>query len=122
MRLKLLLNLVVYSRQAKHHRSDRNRLHRTPLSPRPKAFSSRRFHDQRNTDGRVVNEKAVLLLAVLAERLAVIAEKNDETVIIKLIALQPREQATEFAVGIGDLPVVGMTAVLRGKRLRRIVG
>ena len=64
----------------------------------------------------------MLLFAVFAQRFTVIAKEYDHGAVVELIALQPREEASEFVVGVSDLSVVGMTAVLGAIRLRRIVG
>ncbi len=72
-------------------------------------------------DRGVVHKKAVLLLTMVPERLAVIAEEYDQAPVIKLITLQPYHQAAQFMVGIGDLSVVRMGLIPAAIRFRRIV-
>src|SRR3977135_4212445 len=87
----------------------------------PKAASSRRFHDEGYVDRGVLNKNSVPVLPVLPERLAVITEEQDHASVIKLIALQPRHQAAQFMVGVGDLSVVRMGLILAAIRFGRIV-
>ncbi len=87
----------------------------------PESASRGRFHDQRNVDGRVIDKESVFFFAVLAQRFSVIAEHDDRGAVIKPVLLEPGDQASQFVVGVGDFAVIGMRAVLRTKRLRRIV-
>ena len=59
---------------------------------------------------RVINEEAVLVFAVLSKRLAVIAQRDDQRRIIQMILLEPRDQISEFVIGIGNLAIVEMVA------------
>ena len=70
----------------------------------------------------VVDEKAVLVFAVFAERLAVIAEGDDQRRIIETVLLEPRHQVSEFVIGIGNLAIVEVAGVFGAVGLRRIVG
>ena len=71
--------------------------------------------------GGVVHEKTVLMLSMLAQRLAMITEKQDHAGIIKLGLLQPCKQSPEFMVCVGDLSVIQMGLILAAKRLRWII-
>src|SRR5205814_9632436 len=64
----------------------------------------------------------VLHLAVLPQRFSVVAQKDDGSALIELGALQPCDQPSQLAVGVRDLPVVGMLPVFGGVRRRRIIG
>ena len=101
--------------------SDGDGLDRPSHATRLKAASRRRFHDQRNVHRRVVDEESVLFFAVVAQRFTVIAEEDDQTAVVKLVALQPIDQAAQFVVGVRDLAVIEMSAILRAIRFRRIV-
>ena len=115
------MNLILHSGQAGQGRGHRDRLHRRRHPAGPDSASRGRFHDQRNVDGRVVDEEAMLFFAVLAQRLSVIAEHDDRGAVVKLVLLQPGDQASQFVVGVGNFAVIRMRAVLGAKGLRRIV-
>ncbi len=118
---KLLLNLIFHSGQAGQGWGHRHRLHRRRHAAGPESASRGRFHDQRNVDSRVIDKEAMLFFAMLAQRLSMIAEHDDGSAVIKPVLLQPGDQAPQFVIGVGDFAVIGMRAVLRAKRLRRIV-
>src|SRR2546427_4949788 len=77
VRLKLLLYGILDPSRLQQRGRDIDGLYRPRNATRPKAASRRRFDDQRNVYRRVVNKKAVLFLAVVTQRLAVIAEQDD---------------------------------------------
>src|SRR5215471_4446957 len=58
---------------------------------------------------------------MLPQRFSVIAEEKDQAGIVELSTLQPRDETSQFVIGVGDLSVIRMSFVLRAKRLRRIV-
>src|SRR5882672_8067799 len=87
-RSDLLLDLVVKPRRSQKSGGHSGRLHGSRHTPRAKAAPSGWFHDQRNMHRRVIGKKPMLLLAVFAQRLAVVAEEDDQAAIIELIALQ----------------------------------
>ena len=64
-------------------------------------------YDQRNAHRRVVDEEAVLLLAVLAERLAVVGDDDHKRVVETPTLLQPIEEPANLRIGGGNLGVVG---------------
>src|SRR5258708_3031098 len=64
----------------------------------------------------------MLTLAVLPQRFAVVAEHDDQAPVIKLIALEPGDQASEFVIGVSNLPVIQMPLILRVVRRGWIVG
>ena len=74
--------------------------------------------DQRHVDRLVVEEQAVLLLAVIAEAFAVIRQQHDRRSVVELMRLQVVDEAADDLVGVGDLAVVGR--VLREARRRRV--
>jgi hypothetical protein len=91
---------------AEHRRHDVNGADRAVVRP------SRRQHareppDERHADGRVVDEDAVRLLAVLAEALAVVGGQDDQRVIEDAGRAEPVEEAADALVGLRDLRVVG---------------
>ena len=63
-------------------------------------------HDERDSDGCVVHEEPVLLFAVLAERLAVIAEDDDDRAIEAAVAGEMIEQTAQLQIGCRNLRVV----------------
>src|SRR5271170_6976458 len=69
----------------------------------------------------VVDEETVLILAMLPEGLAVIAEGDDQRRIVEAVLFEPSHQVAEFVIGVGNLAIVGVIAVLRPVRFRRIV-
>ncbi len=72
------------------------------------AASRGRFHDQRNMNRRVVDKKPVFLLTVLAERLTVIAQNHDETLVDKSCdCLSNWTELAQFVIRVCDLSVVG---------------
>ncbi len=70
----------------------------------------------------VVEKHPVLLLAVLAEALAVIGDDRDERAVEAAAALERRDQAADARVDVGDLAVVRRRLEAGGERRRRIVG
>ena len=64
--------------------------------------------DQWHAGGGGVDKKSVLILAVLAQRFAVIGHENNQGRCIAMAGLQPRDQAAKLRVGISDFAVVRM--------------
>src|SRR5205809_998643 len=64
----------------------------------------------------------MLFLSVISEGLAMIAEQHDHCALIQMITFQPRDQAAEFVIVVGDFAVVKMTAILSVVRLWGGVG
>src|SRR5712691_6651309 len=71
--------------------------------------------------GGVVHKKTVLTLSMLAQRLAMITEKQDHAGIIKLRLLQPCDQSPQFMVCVGNLSVIQVALVLAAKWFWRII-
>ena len=69
----------------------------------------------------VVDEKSVLIFAVLAQRFSVIAGRHNQRRFIELVLLEPCDQLSKFMVGICDLTVVQMLSIFGTIRIRRIV-
>src|SRR5207244_3496561 len=90
-------------------------------TPRSQTATSRRFHDQRNVHRRVISEESVLVLSVFAERFAVVAEHNNEAVIVELTVLQPTDQSPQLMISVSDLSVIQVLLILPTIRFRRIV-
>jgi hypothetical protein len=78
-------------------------------------------NDERDAEYALVDEDAVVALAVLPERLAVIPGDNDDGPIQQLAPVERLEQAANLRVGKGDLADVWID-VARVERLGRIVG
>jgi len=74
--------------------------------------------------GRIVDEETVLFLAVLSEGFAVIAEEDDQRIVIEVVGgmLEPREEPTQLAVRVGDFALIGLLRVLRAERFGRVIG
>src|SRR5579863_337094 len=81
-----------------------------------------RLDDQRHTQSRAIGEEPVLVLAMLAQRLAVVTEHNDERPVVESGFAQVIKHPSELAVCVGNLAVVEVAGVARVKRLRRIIG
>ncbi len=76
---------------------------------------------ERHPDGFVVEEDAVLVLAVIAEAFAVIGEKDDRRGVVEAFRSQKPEQLAEVLVGVLDLAVVGAGGGEFGRgRIRRV--
>src|SRR5208283_3389430 len=69
----------------------------------------------------VVDKKTVLVFTVFSQRLAVIAERDDERRIIKMILLEPGDEVAEFVIGVGYCAIVGMVGVFGTVGLRRFI-
>src|SRR3954469_6672241 len=75
--LKLFRNRIVHLRHREKRGSRCDTLDRFFGSARLDAASNGRFDDERNVNGRVVNEEPVLLLSMFAQRLAMIAQEHN---------------------------------------------
>ena len=82
----------------------------------------RRRDHERHAQGRVVAEEAVRALAVLAERLAVVAGDDDHRVRQLSSGAQRVEHDAKRRVGKGDLARVGIVLEARPEGLRWVVG
>ena len=120
-RLKLLLDRIVHARQLQQRRSHRRRLHRLSLPARRNPASHGRFHDQRHMHRSVVDKKTVLVFSVFTQRLAVIAEHDNQRGVVKMILPQPSHQVAQFMIRIGNLAIVEMILVLGPIGFGRIV-
>ena len=78
--------------------------------------------DERNVDGRVVDEVPVESLAVLPESLAVVGGQNEHRVVQHAAALQALAQHADERVRVGHLGVVGTVGILRPVGLGRRIG
>src|SRR5579863_4806899 len=81
-----------------------------------------RLDDQRHTQSRAIGEEPVLVLAMLAQRLAVVAQQNDERPVVESGLAQVIKHPSELAVRVGNLAVVEVAGVARVKRFRWIIG
>ena len=80
--------------------------------------------DQRHVDGLVVDEQAVLLLAMISEALAVIGQQHDGGPIVQLVGFQIGDERADDFVRAGDFAVVGRVLSeprRRGVRFVRLV-
>ncbi len=66
------------------------------------------LHDQRHLDLLAVEQQAVLVLAVVAQTLAVVGEQDDERALVEPAAIELGEEIADQRVGGGDLAVVGV--------------
>ena len=83
--------------------------------------ASRELDEERNTKLLAVEEDPVLVLAVVAEPLAVVGEEDDDRLVVDPFRFQETEEASDDRVGGRDLPVVGPRRVPAPEGLRRIV-
>ncbi len=72
-------------------------------------------------DRLAIEQDAVLVLAVLAEPLAVVREEDDDRPVVDAEALQLVQQVADDPIGRGHLAVV-LLGIARGEGLRRLVG
>src|SRR4029077_18546217 len=70
----------------------------------------------------LIDEVSVLALAVFTERLAVIADQNDQALFVDAGCLERAEKAAKLAVDICNGAIVGMILISRRKRLRGTIG
>ena len=63
----------------------------------------------------------MFLFSMIAERLAMVAEKCDGRVVIKTGGFQPRNQPPEFVICVGNFAVVQALMILSPVRLGRII-
>ena len=82
-------------------------------------IAARQLDDERHVHRRVVEEQAVLLLAVIAETLAVIGQQHDRRLLVEGRRAQPIEQASDDLVRVSDLAVVRF---VRRETRRRGIG
>ena len=75
------------------------------------------LHQQRHLDRLAVEEDAVLVLAVLAQPLAVVGEQDDQRAVVDPELSQLGDQVADHRVGGGDLAVVGGLAASAGEGL-----
>src|SRR5713226_9178112 len=125
MRLKVYVDRIVrifHVGQLQKRRGHGRGLHGLATSASRNAAPNRRFHDQRHMHRGVVHEEAMLIFAVLPERLAMIAECDDQRRIIKVVLFEPCHQVTELVIRVGDLAIVEVAAVLGAVGFWRIVG
>ena len=78
--------------------------------------------DERNAQRRLVDEIAVHVLAVLAERLAVIRGHHDQRVVEGVVLSQRADQPAHQRVGPGHCSVVRTSRVLLLEWRGRLVG
>ena len=109
------------SREREQSRANGNNFDRFADLVRASPGTRGRFHDQRHSDGRVIQKETVFLLAVLTQRLPMVADENDQRTCIQVFGFEPRDQAANFAIRVGDLTVIRVSLVLRSKGFGRIV-
>src|ERR1019366_4713300 len=83
------------------------------------------FDDEWNMESGIVEKEAVGVFSVLAEALAVVADNNNDCVLVGAGLLESGDEVAEREVGVGDLAVVEVLRVLLRKgrgRFVRIVG
>ncbi len=79
-------------------------------------------HDEGHPERALIDEEAVVQLAVLSEHLAVVPGDDDEGVVVEAEVAELLQDLAHAGVGEGHLPLVGVPAPLRGERLGRLVG
>ena len=119
-RLAELRRLARQPRQGEQRRRQPPARHR-PLH-HPAGGDAGAGDDQRHLQGRAVEQDAVRALAVLAERLAVVAHRRHHPP--GRVARQRAEQPADLAIDVGDLPGVAPRLGVVGRRElpRRRVG
>ena len=74
----------------------------------------RKVNDQRDPQGRLVDEDSVGLLSVIAEPLPVVGGHDDSGLIER--GPQARQEPAQLVIDVGNLPVVGVEVGKRGRR------
>ena len=122
--LKLFLDGVLHSRKLEHRWAYLNRFNCVSNALRGQARAFCRLHDERDVHGRIVDEETVLFFAVLSKGFAVIAEENDQRIVIEVVGgmLEPGEEPTQLAVRVGDFALIGLLRILRAERFGRVIG
>src|SRR5260370_11641259 len=121
--LELLLNRVFHACQLEYRWSDLNGFHGVSDALCSQARVLRRFQKERDTHGRIVDEEAVFFFAVLSKGFAVIAEEDDQGIVIEAVGglLEPGEEPSQLAVRVGDFALIGLLRVLRAERFGRVI-
>src|SRR5882757_5839480 len=79
---------------------------------------ARKFEEQRNVDGLVIEKNAMMRFAVLAERLAMICHDSNQAGIEKISCPQFSEELSDNRVGVSNFAVVRLNLIPRTIRLR----
>ena len=100
------------------HVHERNGL--GPPCPRP--LTIRQSENERDPERRVIEEKTVSGLLVLAKTLAVVAREHDQHGLLPLVALDPLDEPSDLSVGERDFSVVWPLREFLAIRGRRLIG
>src|SRR5262245_5362414 len=75
-------------------------------------------HEQRNVDGRLIQQVAMLRLVVIAEPFAMIPGNDDGrlSALLRAVLLERLDEATELLIHCRDLPEIGIPRKARAKR------
>ena len=86
----------------------------------------RRDRDKRDTDSVIIDEIAMRSFAVASQSLPVVADKNEDRILVQAILLQPGDTPSDLFIHESDLTVVEADeapgAEFRAIRLRRFIG
>ena len=110
-----------FTDSGENRREEVRDLHRQ-RDPLARAPSAGELDEERNPDRLAVEKDAVLVLAVVAESLAVVGEEHDERAVVDLPHAEKVEKPSGDRVRRRDLAVVGVGSITRLQRLRRLVG
>ena len=91
-----------------------------PLHARAGLARARQLEEERHVEGLAVEEYAVLLLAMVAEPLAVVGDEEDDRAVIDTRAAELAEELSDHRVARRDLAVVG-SAVAAAEGLGRLI-
>src|SRR5260370_26011795 len=122
-RLQVFLDWVLHAHQLEHRWSHLNRFNCVSNARRGKARAFWRLPDDRDAHGRIVDEETVLSFAVLSKGFAVIAEEDDQGIVIEAVGglLEPGEEPSQLAVRVGDFALIGLLRVLRAERFGWVI-
>src|ERR1700693_654862 len=81
-----------------------------------------KLEQQRDVDGFVVKKNAVMLFAVLSERLTMIRHNGNQTTLEKTPRPQLPEELSDDGVGVSNLPIVRLSLISRSVWLWRRIG
>src|SRR6267143_1201134 len=121
--LELFLDSVLHACRLEQRWPDLNRFNCVSKALRGKARALWRLQNQRDAYGRIVDEETVLSFTVLSKGFAVVAEEDDQGIVIETVGglLEPGKQPTQLAVRVGDFALIGLLRVLRAERFGRVI-
>src|SRR5439155_23192908 len=118
----LTLHLVwdLHASRGKQRRSNISE-DRTSFDLRSASAIQRQLDHQGYVDGFVIQKNAMRVLAVRAQRFAVISHNGDHSFVVQAMFLQFAKEPPNFRVGIGDFAVVRLRTVFLFETCWRVI-